>query len=226
MLASDQQTVRDEAYLLLAEIEQPWALEMVLAGLKEEHGEGREQAIRALGKLGDASHAYQIQRFINTRGLVYVTLEALGDLGDENSIAELEKSVKRPETLVQIYAAAALWKLGKGDEAAKVLEPLVANEEIAIRMDLAGQLAGIDDPKAISMLRYLAEDDADGRVRKVALQGLYAAQGEGAYPTLVAGAGDTDYQVAVAALDGLSLYGKAEVVDQLEPLLDHETRTS
>ena len=28
--------------------------------------------------------------------------------------------------------------------------------------------------------------------------------------------------MAVAALDGLSLYGKAEVVDQLEPLLDHE----
>jgi len=222
MLASEEQADRDDAYLQLAEIEQPWALEMVLAGLKKEHGEGREQAIRALGRLGDASHAYQIQRFINTRGLVYASIEALGDLGDEKSITDLEKSVQRPETLVQLYAAAALWKLGKGDEASKVLEPLVADEEIAIRMDLAQQLVGIDDPKAIGMLLYLAEDDPDGRVRKIALQGLYDAQGEGVYPALVAGAGDTDYQVAVVALDGLSDHGKVEVADQLVPLLEHE----
>jgi HEAT repeat protein len=222
MLVSEDQSIRDEAYVLLSEIEEPWSLELVVAGLKKEHGEGREQAIRALGKLGDASHAYQIQRFINTRGLVYATLEALGELGDEKSIPDLQESMKRPETLVQIYAAAALWKLGKGDEASPVLEPLVRDEEIAIRMDLAQQLAGIEDDKAIGMLLFLAEDDPDGRVRKIALQGLYDTQGAGVYPALVACSADTDYQVAVVALDGLSQHGKVDVVDQLEPLLEHE----
>jgi HEAT repeat protein len=222
MLASDDQSIRDEAYVLLAEVEEPWALEMVLAGLKKEHGEGRQQAIRALGKLGDASHAYEIQRFINTQGLVYATIEALGELGDENSIAELEKSMNRPETLVKLYAAAALWKLGKSEEASAVLEPLIGDEEIAIRMDLAQQLAGIDDDKAISMLLYLAEDDPDGRVRKIALQGLYDGQGADVYPALVACSSDADYQVAVVALEGLSHHGKVDVVDQLEPLLEHE----
>jgi len=101
-LASEQQEQRDQIYALLGEIGTPWAVEMTLAGFDKERGEGRREAIAALGRAGDESHATRIQRFTNTQGLVFVTLEALGELGNTKwapAVREMlghdEKSVTR-----------------------------------------------------------------------------------------------------------------------------------
>ena len=218
-LGSESQSERDLAYILLGDVPEPWAREVVLAGLKKEHGEGREQAIRALGKIGEPADAYEIQRFINTRGLVYATIEALGELGDENAVPELKKMAARPEKSVQVYAAAALWKLGKETEAEKIVEPLLQDEEVAIRVELAKQLAGI--PGAGGRLAFLA-DDPESDVRLAAVRGLREGDLGAVLPFLLERAADPDYQVAVVALDALAEGADMTAVEQIEPLLESQ----
>ncbi len=219
-LDSESQSDRDAAYILLADVGEPWAREMVLAGLKKEHGEGRAEAIRALGRVGEAPDAYEIQRFINTLGLVYATIEALGELGDESAVPELKKMAERPEKLVKVYAAAALWKLGKATEAEKIVDPLLQDEDVAIRMELANQLAGI--PGASGRLAFLAQDDPDGHVRTAAVRGLREGDAAAAVPILLECAADPDYQVAVVAIDGLSAGADMAAVETVEPFLQSE----
>ena len=123
---------------------------------------------------------------------------------------------QRPEKSAQVYAAAALWKLGKDTEAEKIVDGLLQDEDPEIRKTLAEQLAGI--PGAGGRLAFLA-DDTDGQVRIAAVRGLREGDVDAVRSFLIERATDADYQVAVVALDGLAAGGDVAVVETLEPLL-------
>jgi len=221
-LKSEEREPRDQAYVLLGEIDAPWAVEVVLAGFDTERGEGRREAIAAIGKTGDESHAARIQKFINTKGLVFVTIEALGELGNDKWVPAIREMLAHDEKAVKIYSAVALWKLGKGTEVRKVLDDLFVDPDWEVRLRLAEQLATVKDPQALSMLATLAEDQ-EPKVRMEAIRNLSRRVDEvGIEPILAARLEDPAYDVQALALDTLAAVGVPEVVDSVVPLMDNE----
>jgi HEAT repeat protein len=220
-LGSQQQEQRDQIYVILGEIDEPWAVELIVAGFNKERGESRREAIIALGRTGDPAHAAKIEKFINTRGLVFATIEALGDLGNEQSVPAVQKMMTRPEKLVKVYAAVALWKLGQTAQAEQAIGELFEDPDRKVRMGLAEQLGTDSDAKSLSILAGLAED-ADADVRKAAVRGLRARVEPGLEPILLERLADPDYEVAALALDALATIGTPIGLDAVAALMDHE----
>jgi HEAT repeat protein len=221
-LAAEHLDTRNEGYALLGAIGEPWATEMLLEGLDNEHGEDRQQAIIALGNTGDADVANKIVRFYNTQGLVFATLEALGNLADPGTAEAAETMTDHDEKPVRVYAAVATWRMGNGDKAVEVLEPLVSDEDPMIRRLVAEQLAPVDADSAKQWLVTLAQD-SDPTVRLAALRSLAPRAEPGDAAVFLAASGDAEYEVATVALNVLAgLEATAEEIDQLRPLMDSD----
>lgn len=219
-MASESLDTRNEAYAVLGEIGQDWATRLLLEGLDNERGENRQQAIAALGRTGNPAVAHNIERFHNTQGLVFVTLEALGALGASESVGAVKAMTGHDEKTVRAYAAAALWRLGGGQEAMSVLEPLLQDEDPMVRDLVAEQLEPVAAPEAREWLIRLAADP-DKQVRLSALRSLAAAATAEDLPVFLRAAEDEDYEVATVSLGALARLGlPPEATAQLEPLLD------
>ncbi len=223
LMDSGDQAAQEEAYTLLGQVRQPWATELLLAGLKTEHGEDRREAIRALGSSGDPAVAGKIERFVNTQGLVFVTIEALGRLGNPESTGPLEAMLKKNEPLVTAYAGVALWKLGALADPQATLGPLLSRGDSFTKKTLAEQLGTVKgDEAALGLLVGLLETGQEPEVRLAAARSLQDLGSEGVTPYLVEAALDPDYQVATAALDALRGSNEPTVPEQLLPLLEGE----
>jgi HEAT repeat protein len=219
---SEDLSTRNEAYAILGALKQPWATEMLIKGLKNERGEDRQQAIIALGQTGDPEVAYEIVGFNNTQGLVFATLESLGNLGEKGTAAAVEEMTTHDESTVRVYAAVATWKLGNGEKALPVLEALATDEDPMIRRLVAEQLQGVADPAARAMLAGLAAD-ADKAVRLAALRSLADGAGDGDVGLFLQAAQDAEYEVSTVALNVLSGLSVApEGVATIEPLMESD----
>jgi HEAT repeat protein len=218
-LESADQATRDEAYAALGGVRAPWATDLLLQGLEREHGEARHEAIHALGRTGDPRVTAAIGRFVNTRGLVFATLEALGAVGDPAGADVVRPMLASPEPIVQAYAAVALWRLGAKDEAAPVVAAAVEKGDASVRAVLAEQLAPLDDPDARRHLGRLATD-AERAVRIAALRSIAIDPGPGDEPALLAAAGDADYQIQSIALAALAKAGTPGAIATIRPLLE------
>ena len=219
-MASDSLDTRNEAYAVLGEIGQPWSTQLLLQGLDKERGEDRQQAIMALGRTGDAAVAQRIARFHNTQGLVFATLEALGALGNPETLKAVESMTSHEEKTVRVYAAVALWRLGGSEKAREALGPLLQDEDPLIRRLVAEQLGSADAPEAREWLTQLAADP-DKSVRLSALRSLAAEATAAEVPVFLRAAGDEDYEVATVSLSALARLGvPPDATAQLEPLLD------
>jgi HEAT repeat protein len=221
LMKSDNLASRNEAYSVLGMIAEPWSTELLVRGLDKEHGEDRQQAIAALGASGEPEVAKHISRFVNTQGLVFATLEALGALGNPDSIQVVQRKTEHDEPLVRIWAAISLWKLGEGDSAAEVLEPLLQDEEIVVRRLLAEKLGGVEAAKAVEWLATLAKDE-DQSVRLNAVRSLALRATPAEEPLLITASSDRDYEVATAALNALASVGGEGAITELGGLLDSE----
>ena len=216
---SDDPERRNEAYAILGEIGASWSTGLLLEGLEKEFGEERLQAIVSLGRAGDVSASPTIQRFINTKGLVFASIEALGRLGDPNSVKGLQLMAEHDEPLVRAYAGAALWNLGDNETARAVLDPLVAHDEASVRRNLAEQLSELEDEAATSLLVALA-GDSDAAVRSTAVRALGERTSAEAAAALLGAIGDSSADVKILALNGLAGAGGADAIPSLAPLLD------
>jgi HEAT repeat protein len=202
-------------------IAEPWATELLVQGLNKEHGEDRQQAIAALGATGAPEVARRISRFVSTQGLVFATLEALGALGNPDSIAVVRAKTEHDEPLVRVWAAVALWKLGESDSAAEVLEPLISDEDVVVRRLLAEELGAVDSDKAVEWLATLAGDEDQG-VRLNAVRSLDQRASSAEEPLLLAASADQDYEVATVAINVLARVGGEGALEELGALVDSE----
>lgn len=219
LMENDDLSIRNEAYVILGEIGEPWAEELLMEGLDREHGEDRLQALVSLANAGNPDRAQVLRRFTNTQGLVFASIKGLGDLGDTDSIEHLESLAQHDEALVRVYAGAALWKLGKPDEARAVLEPLVADADPTVRRNVAEQLGDVEDDGAVPLLVQLARDD-DTTVKLVALRSLVDRGGSEVQDLFVECLDDSNYEVTSIALHGLAHSASSETVSAITPLLD------
>lgn len=218
-ITSEEPTVRDEAYVLLGEIKQPWSTALLVEGLGKEHGERRQQAIMSLGQSGDPAVADEISPFVNTKGLVFSSLEALGALRNEETTPTLEAMVQHENPLVQLYAAVALWRVGGDETAIAHLEPIVTDLDPTLRVNLAEQLGRVDSPKAVEMLAALTADE-DHEVRLAAFQSLASKDAATQVDLFVEAAGGKDYTVASVALDALARIGGEAQVEAIAARLE------
>jgi HEAT repeat protein len=221
LMKSDSLVTRNEAYAILGTIGQPWATSLLIDGLENEHGEDRQTAIAALGRTGDPEAARWISRFTATKGLVFVTLEALGDLGSEDSIPTLESKLDHDEKLVRVYAAVALWKLGGEEKAIAALEALLTDEDPVVRRLMAEQLGTLSGAKAVALLGALAGDE-DHETKRHAMRSLAFMATPDEEGLLVSALKDGDYEVSTAAINGLARIGGAGTLESLAPLLDNQ----
>lgn len=217
-LRNDDLSIRNETYVILGEIGQPWSDAMLAKGLDNERGEERVTAIEALGRSGNPERSARVQRFTNTQGLVFASIEALGELGNPDSVAHLAKMTDHEEDLVRAYLSAALWKLGDIETARGLAEELASSEDPAARKALAEQLGGVEDDGVISVLSQLAAD-ADGQVNIVALRSLVDRDSVELRSLYSGKLGSKDYETASVALRGLARIGDSTVLPELEPLL-------
>jgi len=218
---SKDETTRDEAYAILGSVGEPWATLILLQGMEKEHGLRRKEAVIALGNTGDAEVSSRVAKFVNTQGLVFVSLEALGKIGNADAAPTVEKSVGHEEELVRAYSGAALWKLGGAETARETVAPLVQSEDEVVRRNLAEQLGTVNTPEATEILTALAADPAKD-VRRSALLSLLDGGDASLVPLFVERTQDPEYEVATVALDGVGKWGGATDLPALEPLLVNE----
>jgi len=221
LIWSKDLSTRNEGYAILAEVRAPWTVPLLLEGLGKEFGQERVEPIVALGRVGDPSAAEAIRSWVNTQGLVLASLEALGRLGDEDSLAAIEPQLDHEQARVRAYAAAAAWRLGARDAAMAVIPALVADEDPVVRRTLAEQLLGAAGDEVAAWLSQLAAD-GDKDVRAEAFRGLVGRQDPGLAARFVEGAQDADYEVATIALSGLAQAGDATQSAALGPLLESD----
>ena len=220
-LASEDPGVRGETYATLGELRQPWATQMLVEGLAQEHGEQRQPALAALGRAGDPAMASRIAPFVNTRGLVFASLEALGELGNPDGASAVESMAASAEPAVRVYAAAALWKLGRRSTAVPIANELMQSQDPTIRRVLADQLGSVDDAEAWSRLATLA-DDPNKDVRADAVRAIAGRERPESEEVLRDAAGDPEYEVSTVALAALGRIGGAESLSVAAPLLEDE----
>lgn len=218
-VGNDDEPTRDQAYLTLGRIPKPWSAQLLLAGLKSEHGARRKEAISALGNVGDPAVVPEIKKFTNTQGLVFATIEALGKLGGDDAIASLQKAADTEEPLVRLYAGAGLWRAGDVETGKGIVDGYVADEDPTLRLNVAQQLAGIEDAAAREILLILAHDD-DPTVRTEALRGLLHNGGPELEASLLDVLQVEDYQAVTIALECLGRYAGATALPSIEPILD------
>jgi len=220
-MEAEDPSVRAEAYAAAGEIGERWSTNLLLEGLQAVHAEERQPVISALGRTGDPRAAKEIVPFVNTRGLVFASLEALGELGNADALPAVKKMADSDEAVVRVYAAVALWKLGDKEDATAKIDELIQNEDPTVRSVLAEQLGSITDPGAQSRLAALAADDSK-EVRVEALRAIAEQRRPEFVPTLREAAGDPDYEVSTLALTALGHVGGPDSLGEITPLLDSE----
>lgn len=218
-LDSDDLPTRNEAYGVLGEIGTAWAVDMLEAGLKKERGEDRVQPIISLGRAGDPESATLIMPYVDSKGLVFASLEALGALGNPEAAGAVEAMLSHEEALVRVYAAAAAWRLGAADAAVPVIEPLASDEDPVVRRNVAEQLEPVTDPRATAILIGMLDDD-DVDVRIAAIRALDTREGSDVDDALLGATSDADYRVGAAALVALAKVGGPDAVARIQPLLE------
>ncbi len=220
-LESNETVVRDETFLILGQIRQPWAVELLKKGLAVEIGARRKTAIIAMGETGDPALADQVKRFVNTQGLVLDSIESLGDLGNVEMVPQLRKLAAHDDELVQVVSAVALLKLGDAETAGPVLDRLATADKEVVRVTLANQLHDVRHEVSRAVLGMLAGDVTSSVIRP-ALLGLEHIGDQSMEAMVVEKLSGTDPDVIMAALDCLGSWGSTAAIEAVAPLLAHD----
>jgi HEAT repeat protein len=172
--------VRSTAGIMLGSMG-PRAVPYLLKALEDERANVREQAVKALGRIGDGRAFSSLLQMLDDKSLrvrIEVT-KALEQLGDKRAVPHLGWAVKR-KTKSSRYAAMAIGRLGGVAELGKLLEDGRAWVRLSATVGLrfAGQ-AGT--PHLVRVL-----DDPRQEVRLEAARTLAQRGDERAVPALLA----------------------------------------
>jgi hypothetical protein len=193
---------------------------MLRKALKKEWGANRAEVIEALGNVGESGDAKLLVPYINTQDLSLPTMLALGQLKNKDTAKDLKKFLKHKKKYARLYSSVALWRMDEG-EGVTVIQKLFEETDPLFRVEMAKQLSTVENNDALSYLAALG-DDADERVRKIAVQNLRDRKDPSLMKILLTKINDPSYEVAVFSIDGVGIVGIRDVLVDLTPLLENE----
>ena len=141
-------------------------------------------AIRVLGKVrGDGPRDVLLSLLDDEQPAIRAAAtQALGDLGDRNTVPQLIEQLKDPAVIVRAGAAEALGKLGAGDAVSALADALMARDNyyrgssLWVRAHFVASLGQIGSRDAVpTLLRAL--DDADVGVQLAAVSAMEQVAG-------------------------------------------------
>jgi HEAT repeat protein len=204
-LAADDERLREAALAGLPYIEEPGALELLLAHATHTSARTRAATMRALGQVTSGGPAIRALR----RGLgdpdpwvVYYACQSLGKLRDESSVETIVALVAHPSGQVRVAAVEALAHL-RAPAAAAALRDAARSSDLDVRRAaLVGLgLARLRDGVPILLEATRSPDRA---TRLIALSALAEHDAPEVLPALLASASDADEAVREAAISRIA----------------------
>lgn len=172
-------------------------------------------AVPELSKLLDDPDPYNRNRAI----------DALSEIGDESVIEIVKAKLADPNKLVQVQAAAALYKMGQRSDTRKIILDALEKGDVNARRVAAKAMAElIDDPPMKPMLKAMQDADADVRNHSARAIGKLASP-EATKPLIKMLKEDPNDQVRKSVAEALTKIGKPAVkplIEQLEGTNDIE----
>lgn len=179
----DDDRVRQYLALAMGRTGQDRFVETLLAALKKEKEDNLYAIIYSLGLLKDKRATAQLYPFLDhpQSRIRLVTVMALGNIGDPQSLGRLKTALNDPEPNVQWDAAIALAKSGNSSGKEVLVNilnrqylakyPEVDLEEqnhvILVALEAAGMLK---DSELNEIIKHLSQTDQSMQVRRVALE--------------------------------------------------------
>ncbi len=125
--------LRRSAVDILVNLGHPMAVIPIIQLLKDQDHRVREQAIIGLGKLGNAEIVPLLSGLLAIPELVYVTAEALGNLGHSTAIQPLIQRLSSADTKARLIIMNALEKL-QATESIPTLETYLADADLDVQI--------------------------------------------------------------------------------------------
>jgi beta-lactamase regulating signal transducer with metallopeptidase domain len=152
-------------------------VESLLAALKDEDFQVRDDAITELGKLGDRRAVEPLIALLKDPN-VYIrdnAINALGLIGDRSAVEPLLESLRDPNVYIRDTAITALGRL-RDPRAVEPLIALLGDRNVYLRDNAADALGKIGDRRALEPLRA-ASSDENWYVRQTAVKSLARLSG-------------------------------------------------
>lgn len=166
--------LRDAAIAGLAFLEDPRALEALLAAARENPRRTRGAAIRALGQTPTE---------------------------DPRVVAALLSALRDPDAWVRYYAVQAVGRR-RVESATETIAGLLSDSAGQVRVGAVEALSHFQNPKAIAALRAAAEGEDDD-LKRAALIGLGIAKRSEGFPVLAAAAASRDPATRLVAISAI-----------------------
>lgn len=159
---------RIEAILQAVAVGDKAALPPILERLEREKDEWViATLVRAIGKLGDRSHAVIVRPFlewVDQPRVVANAIESLADLDIQAYAKEIVSHVESRDPRVQAAAVVALYPIER--EAARVCLKAMSHAGKAARYAAAHCMARLHDAECVAMLKQMAAEERDPELRQ------------------------------------------------------------
>ncbi len=217
LLAVAENNVNGRAYQILVDLGDR-AVPMLLAKVDSPDREQREHVIAALGNLKVKAALPAIIKVLGepALGRRYVAAWALGEIDDPAAIPALVGALGDPDAEVRKYATRSLIKFNRQAVPA-LLAALPAASDLA-GAGMVRALGDIADPAALDALLALV----DGPNRREVFTALGKLRDPRAESALIAGLGDSDWQVRMNAAMALGPIGTPASIKALQRSMEDE----
>lgn len=203
------------------------ALRLLHADLAHPAPRVRDQAFRALGRVGGTEALPLLERALTNRGTCRLAYAALGELGGRRALTLLEGGLADKDPAVRSTACAALGRMG-GDGVLALLEKMTADPDASVREEAYSGLGAMGGERAVVILGK-ATTDQDKHARAAAYRALSSAAAPASLESLGKALADPDARVRREAARVLGRRGDAQSVVLLGKALadpDADVRTS
>jgi HEAT repeat protein len=219
----NEQKFAEEA---LQRLREEWAVEPLIAALKDDNWQIRKKVVWSLGEIKDTRATEPLIQTLNDEYNV-VRMEAIGALGrirDKRAVKPLIELLEDSHYEVRFAAIGALGWIGdkRGDKRAiEVLTRLLEDKDKYVTIEAIEALGRIRDKRAVETLVKLLEDK-DKDIKTAAMRGLWSSGEDIVVNSLIKLMNDSDMEIQCEAIFSQRHLKDDRAVDPLIRILKDE----
>ncbi|MGQ9896912.1 MAG: HEAT repeat domain-containing protein [Acidobacteriota bacterium] len=218
-LLSGEETTRYAAIEAFGQLQDVRAVELLLDVLDDDAPRIRSAAAGALGRLGITTARLVADLDAPNLTVRTEALRLLGRLGDASVLPSIAAQAQEGKPLpVRLAAVAALGRL-RHPESGKVLVQLLSDREPALRMQVVSALGEVGDVQAATALLPLLHDTAVAVVGKVVMA-LAQIKADSSVMPLLAALQHSDWRVRAAVARSLGAWNDVRIPPALAAALE------